>query len=69
MRAPKWVYPTLVLYQSPSQYSLGVLANTSPDGGFVKSRAHDHFSPGAGPKRSDLDPASGILKWAKTAYN
>ena len=28
MRAPKWAYPTLVLYQSPSQYSLGVLANT-----------------------------------------
>ena len=27
MRAPKWAYPTLVLYQSPSQYSLGVLAN------------------------------------------
>jgi hypothetical protein len=27
MRAPKWAYPTLVPYQSPSQYSLGVLAN------------------------------------------
>ena len=31
MRAPKWVYPTLVLYQSPSQYSLGVLANTTSE--------------------------------------
>ena len=41
----------------------------SPDRGFVKSRAKDQFSPGAGPKTSDLYPASGILKWAKTAYN
>ena len=41
----------------------------SPDRGFVKSRALDQFSPGAGPKTSDLYPASGILKWAKTAYN
>ena len=30
--------------------------------GFVKSRAHDHFSPGAGPKRSDLDPSFGNRK-------
>jgi hypothetical protein len=32
LEAPKWVNPTLRLvpYQSPSQYSLGVLANTGP---------------------------------------
>ena len=34
----------------------------SPDRGFVKSRAEDHFSPGAGPKRSDLDPSFGNRK-------
>ena len=45
------------------------IRTTSPDRGFVKSRAKDQFSPGAGPKTSDLYPASGILKWAKTAYN
>jgi len=35
---------------------------TSPDRGFIKSRAQDHFSPGAGPKRSDLDPRFGNRK-------
>jgi hypothetical protein len=34
----------------------------SPDRGFVKSRAQDHFSPGAWPKRSDLEPSFGNRK-------
>ena len=55
-------------HEGPNRVCL-FAGTTSPDRGFVKSRAKDQFSPGAGPKTSDLYPASGILKWAKTAYN
>jgi len=50
-----WIHPSFIGRGCGSPKSLSQKAHKgspSPDRGFVKSRAHDHFSPGAEPRRT-----------------